>query len=225
MDDERAREPSFPDDLDADPGDDLGRLLGLSDGMYAFAMTLLAVNVDLPQVSIAGDPDQVTAAVFDLLPQVTVFATSFLLVAVYWNVSRRTFRLIKKNDPTLTWLTLLQLMCVAFLPVASGLFDTHGTVRIVIVLYAGTLLVIGILGQLLWQHAQRAKLLDERATPILVNYYSFRGYATIGVYTLLLLAGIIVPDYARVVLLLLFVYPFLQRIYRFWRGFAHKEQA
>ncbi len=225
MNDERARESFFPDDLDADPGDDLGRLVGLSDGMYAFAMTLLAVNVDLPQISIAGNPDQVTAAVFNLLPQVTVFATSFLLVAVYWNVSRRTFRFIKKNDQTLTWLTLLQLMCVAFLPVASGLFDTHGTVRIVIVLYAGTLLAIGILGQLLWQHAQRAQLLDERATPILVNYYSFRGYATIGVYTLLLLAGIIVPDYARVVLFLLFMYPFLQRIYRLWRKLVHKEQA
>lgn len=211
-------QPSFPDDLDADAGDGLGRLIGLSDGIYAFAMTLLAINIDLPQVAASASNADVTNAVLNLTPQFTVYISSFLLVGLYWQVSRRLFRLIVKDDSVLSWLNLAQLMFVAFLPVATGLFDTHPTVPIVVVVYAATLWTIGVVGQLLWRHARVAKLLHPDVPPVLVDYYNFRGNFTIVVYTLLLLGGLFIPVYARLVLLLLLTYPLLQRIYKFWRS-------
>jgi uncharacterized membrane protein len=214
----KSTQPSFPDDLDTDPGDGLARLIGLSDAIYAFAMTLLAVNIDFPQIAASADAEQVTTAVVDLLPQLFIYVTSFILVAMYWQISRRVFRLIERDDQILSWLTLLQLMCVAFIPVATGLFDTHPTVSIVVVVYAGTLWVIGIIMQVLWRHARNAKLLREDVPPMLVDYYDFRGNVTIVVYTLVLLAGLVAPTYARAILLLLLTYPFMQSIYRFWRS-------
>lgn len=214
--------PPLPADLDADPGDGLDRVLGISDGIFGFAMTLLAVNVDFPNLAANTDPAQVTQAVWDLAPQLTIFATTFILVAMYWQVHRRVFRYIKRNDAQVTWLTLLQLMFVAFLPVASGLFDTYPDVTAVIVLYAGTLMAIGVLGSLLWSYAQRAHLIDPNANPIMLEYYTFRGNVTLLIYLLILAVGIVAPLYARTVFFLfILVYPFLQQLFRFWRKLRH----
>src|SRR5581483_2286366 len=112
----------YPDlqNLDADQGDPPDRLISLSDGIFAFAMTLLAINVELPTFTANSTVDEVTQHVVALLPQFFIFATSFLLVALYWTVHRRTFRYIVRSDTTLTWLNILQLLFVAFLPVATG---------------------------------------------------------------------------------------------------------
>jgi uncharacterized membrane protein len=218
--------PSFPDNLDADPGDGLERVIGLSDGIFAFSMTLLAVNVDFPHLASNTDPAQVTAAVWELAPQIAIYATSFLLVAMYWQVHRRTFRFIKRNDAPLTWLNLLQLMFVAFLPVATGLFDTYNNVTAVVVLYAGTLFIIGALGWLLWWHAIRARLVDDKTSPIVLEYYTFRGTVTLIIYLFVLAVGVFIPAYARMVLLLFFlIYPFLQHIFRFWYKVRHSAQG
>lgn len=217
--------PTLPDNLDADPGDGLDRLVGISDGIFGFAMTLLAINVDFPGLPSTTDPTQITQAVWDLAPQIAIYVTSFLLVAVYWQVHRRTFRIIKRNDGPLTWLNLLQLMLVAFLPVATGLFDRYPDVTAVVVLYAGTLFIIGLFGSLLWWHARRANLVDEKANPILLEYYSFRGGVTLVIYFALMAIGVVLPQYARAALLLLLVYPFLQPIFRWWYNFRHGAQG
>ncbi len=225
IDSERqAKLSEIPSDLDVDPDNRTDRLIGLSDGIFAFAMTLLAVNVDLPRLASNLTPAEVTSSVLELAPDFLIYVTSFLLVGVYWQVHRRTFHFIKASDAALTWLNLLQLMCVAFLPVAAGLFDTHTNVSIVIVVYAATLLSIGLVGLLLWRHAISAKLMVENLHPIYVDYYFFRGRATITIYTLMLLVGIVAPEYARLVLLLMFIYPFLQRIFRFLYRNKYAEQ-
>lgn len=226
IDSERqAKLSEIPSDLDVDPDTRTDRLIGLSDGIFAFAMTLLAVNVDLPRRASNLTPAEVTSSVLELAPDFLIYVTSFLLVGVYWQVHRRTFHFIKASDAALTWLNLLQLMCVAFLPVAAGLFDTHTNVSIVIVVYAATLLSIGLVGLLLWRHAISAKLMVENLHPIYVDYYFFRGRATITIYTLMLFVGIIAPEYAQLVLLLMFIYPFLQRIFRFLYRNKYVEQT
>ncbi len=225
IDSERqAKLSEIPSDLDVDPDTRTDRLIGLSDGIFAFAMTLLAVNVDLPRLASNLTPAEVTSSVLELAPDFLIYVTSFLLVGVYWQVHRRTFHFIKASDAALTWLNLLQLMCVAFLPVAAGLFDTHTNVSIVIVVYAATLLSIGLVGLLLWRHAVSAKLMVENLHPIYIDYYFFRGRVTITIYVLMLFVGIIAPEYAQLVLLLMFIYPFLQRIFRFLYRNKYVEQ-
>lgn len=225
IDSERqAKLSEIPSDLDVDPDTRTDRLIGLSDGIFAFAMTLLAVNVDLPRLASNLTPAEVTSSVLELAPDFLIYVTSFLLVGVYWQVHRRTFHFIKASDASLTWLNLLQLMCVAFLPVAAGLFDTHTNVSIVIVVYAATLLSIGLVGLLLWRHAISAKLMVENLHPIYIDYYFFRGRVTITIYVLMLFVGIIAPEYAQLVLLLMFIYPFLQRIFRFLYRNKYVEQ-
>ena len=215
----------FPD-LDADSGDSLDRILNLNDGIFAFSMTLLAVDVNLPSLTRGVDPAQATAQIQELAPQFFIFATTFLLVALYWQVNRRTFRYIARYDARLIWINIIQLLFVAFLPVASGLFDTYTSVPIVIVIYSGTLLAIGLSGQLLWLYATgSANLANDTLTLLVRDYYSFRGYVTITIYLVMLVIGVVAPAQARWVLLaLLFVYPFLKYVFQFWWQRRHPQE-
>jgi uncharacterized membrane protein len=216
----------FPDDLDADPGSSLDRIISLMDGIFAFAMTLLAINVDIPRLAQEATAQQVTEAVINLAPEVLIFVTSFLLVATYWNVNRRMFTLITKSDGLLVWLVILQMVFVAFLPVATGLIDTYPNVPIVVVIYAGTLLAVGVVGQLMFSHARRAGLVDRDVNPILADYYAFRGNFTILIYVMVLLAGLTIAEFARWLLILLVLgYPFLKHAFRFWYQFKHKDSG
>ncbi len=217
--------PPFPD-LDTDSGTDLSRHIGLSDGIFGFSMTLLAVNISLPDLPPHSDVPAITAHIEMLVPLFLVYALSFLLVGLYWQVHRRVFSYITGYDAVVTWLNILQLLFVAFLPVATGLYQTYSEIPIVIVLYTGTLVAIGIVGQLLWHHViGPANLVDPSLTPVLKEYYSFRGYATILVYVVMLLVGLVEPVAARWVLVgLVVIYPFLNRVYRLWWQWRHPNQ-
>lgn len=217
---------SFPDDLDADPGYSMDRLISLGDGIFAFAMTLLAINVDIPQLAPRATPEEITSAVVGLAPQLFIYVTSFLLVALYWQVNRRVFHYIVKSDILVSWLFILQLMFVAFLPVATGLFDTHPGVPVVIFVYTGTLTAIGLLGQALFSHARRARLIDPSTSEIQLDYFSFRGIFTTFIYLVVMITGVFATDYARYFLfILLAFYPFLKHIFRVWYNWRHKASS
>lgn len=208
--------PAFREPDETDKPD---RLISLSDGIFGFAMTLLAINVALPEIGRAATPAQVTEHVLDLLPEFIVFATSFLLVGMYWVVHRRAFRYIIKTDATLTWLNLLQLLFVAFLPVATGLYDTFNFVPIVGLVYGSTLVVIGVIGHAVWRHATKGRrLVQPDLDPELVRYFKFRGELVIAIFVLFTILGYLSPEYGLwVPLLLLVTYPFIARAYRFLR--------
>ncbi len=206
---------SSPVDLDAERDASLDRIIGLSDGIFAFSMTLLAINVELPGLAENIDPTRVTEEVYSLAPKFIFYVTSFLLVGVYWQVHRRVFRCIKSSDTALSWLNLLQLMFVAFVPVATGLFDSYPSVPIVAQVYSGTLLIITGIGWILWRHAKTSGLVDPALDPDLARYMSFRSASISAIYAVMVLVAFIRPEFARWVLLaFVFIYPFLQRIYR-----------
>lgn len=208
--------PPFQEPDETDKPD---RLISLSDGIFGFAMTLLAINVALPAMGASATPEQVTEHVLNLIPEFLVFATSFLLVGMYWVVHRRTFRYIIKADSTLTWLNLLQLLFVAFLPVATGLYDTFNSVPIVALVYGSTLVIIGVIGHAVWYHATKGRrLVSPDLDPELVRYFKFRGDLVIAIFVLYTILGYLTPEYGLwVPLLLLVTYPFIAHAYRFLR--------
>lgn len=104
----------------------LGRLLALSDGVFAIAMTLLALDLRVPEL-----PEPVTnAALLDALgaelPSVAAFLLSFYVVASYWVAHRRVMRSVTSTHPRLIAHTLPLLMLVAALPFPTSLLAEYG---------------------------------------------------------------------------------------------------
>ena len=90
---------------------DFDRLIMLSDGVFAIAITLLAFDVRPPD-SWNGRLESMWAA---LAPLLSAYSLSFLVISVYWLLHRRFLGVILRVDMMATALNLLVLGLVALL--------------------------------------------------------------------------------------------------------------
>ncbi len=144
----------------------LDRLLALADGVFAIAITILVLDIRVP-------PDltvrELTAHVADLIPEVVSYAISFVVIAIYWQAQRETFEYIERHDRVLTWMTLLFLMAIAFLPFPTLLLGEYSNRQISVVFYASDAAVASLLLVGIGWYASRGRRLvsedldDERA--------------------------------------------------------------
>lgn len=141
---------------------DLDRVVFFSDAVFAIAMTVLVLTLQLP----AGTTDaDVAHALRNALPSVYSYALSFAVISLYWLAHHRMFRYIRRLDPTLLVLNLAVLAFVAFVPFPTSVLGDHGDTTAAVVFYASTMAVLGSLLSALWLYASTAHRLISRATP------------------------------------------------------------
>jgi uncharacterized membrane protein len=83
---------------------DPSRVLALSDGVFAIIMTLLVLDIRVPQLSLGKS---LAAALGELRPSVTAFVISFIVAGMYWVGHRDLFGLIRRTDRGLVWLNIV----------------------------------------------------------------------------------------------------------------------
>jgi uncharacterized membrane protein len=126
----------------------LGRLLTLSDGVFAIAMTLLALDLH-PNGATGASWQELLAA---LAPKLKAYAISFAVVAIFWISQRRSFARYVRVDAVLVWLSLMFLALVCLLPAATDLMYTingNGPAF----LYVGLILLISFIQAIGWGYA------------------------------------------------------------------------
>lgn len=107
---------------DADQERGLERLILFSDAVVAIAITLLV----LPLLDLADHRGSLSDMFSDGGSQVMVFFISFLVVASFWVNHRELFEGIDRSTPVLTWMDILWLMTIAFLPFPTEVLGVHG---------------------------------------------------------------------------------------------------
>ena len=136
----------------------LGRLLALSDGVFAFAITLLILNIILPDSTTKAELQQ---ALIALWPKYLAFLISFLVIGLYWIVHVRQFRAIRKYNTGLLWLNLIFLMFIVLIPFSTNVLSNfQGTASVI--LYAANMACAGFMATGLWIYAIRSKLVDTQ---------------------------------------------------------------
>jgi uncharacterized membrane protein len=103
-----------------------GRLLALSDGVFAIAMTLLALDLRLPDLGANPTDAQLRHALGDDWRGYLAFVISFYVVANYWGAHRRAMRAVTTIDTRVIGHTLPLLLLVAALPFPASVLATHG---------------------------------------------------------------------------------------------------
>jgi uncharacterized membrane protein len=133
---------------------DLGRVEAFSDGVFAFAITLLVLGIRIPKPSDADAAEGLHQVLLQQWPSYVAFALTFSLVGIVWTDHRLMFKHFVRTDHVLVWLNLLVLMSVVFLPVPTAVLGTWVATnrnRLTAVLfYGGTWFVAGIILNLLW---------------------------------------------------------------------------
>ena len=107
-------------------GYDLGRLLAFSDGVFAIAITLLVLNIPVPNLPAGTGPDEIRGALLALKPNLGGFVLSFFLVGTYWIGHHRLLLGANRLDGAGLWLNLFVLATVCLIPFSSGVLIRYG---------------------------------------------------------------------------------------------------
>lgn len=107
-------------------GQDLSRVLALSDGVFAFAATLLVLSLALP-LGTQGAAVRTYLLSSDFLRPLYSYAISFLVISLWWRGHHLVFSYIRAYDGTLVRLNFVFLLFVAILPFATGVLTSSGS--------------------------------------------------------------------------------------------------
>lgn len=161
-----------------DSGPDLDRTIYFSDAVFAIAMTLLAVDIKVPQVP----ADQLGQAILEQRREFFAYALSFAVAAAYWLSHHRLFRLLKGYTGGLQRLNLLLLFFVALLAYATDMLAVHDDQPLGVVIYAAALGLIGTVNYWLWIYCGRSGLFRDGVDPRLLAYARVRAPITPAVF-------------------------------------------
>ncbi|MCU0260713.1 MAG: TMEM175 family protein [Ilumatobacteraceae bacterium] len=193
-----------------DDGDDVARNLrtarmeAFSDGVFAIAITLLVLEISLPEDESIGH------GLLTLWPSYVAYVTSFLTIGGVWLSHTLITEYLSSADAILLRLNLALLLMVSFLPFPSRLLaesmnDTEDA-RIVAPFYGLVLLALGILVSAMWRYGVRAGLVRPDADDIEVRSIGRRLSPALGFYVVSIAIGLLLPRLAPLLYMAIAVY-------------------
>ena len=117
------------------------RLAALSDGIFAFAMTLLILDLKVPESSFATDGD-LQAALLHLFPRFVTFLMSFMTLGIFWVGQQTQLNHLKRSDRDYTWISMGFLIGVVMVPFSTSLLASHIGLRTAMLIYWSNILAI-----------------------------------------------------------------------------------
>jgi uncharacterized membrane protein len=143
----------------------LDRIGGLSDGVFAIAMTLIVLEIHVPDPGPIRSEQDLWNALLTLGPRLVTYLMSFLTLGIFWNGQQTQLNLFATANRDLTWLQLAFLATVALMPFSTSLLAEFITYRLALVAYWANIFLIGLLLYLNWIYAARKGLVTKEATP------------------------------------------------------------
>ena len=194
---------------------ELERIVFFSDAVYAIAITLLAIELKVPDLKIEST-EALLRALLSEWPRFLAFTFSFGIVAIYWLAHHRYFRYIKRYDERLIALNMLMLFFIALIPFSASILGEYGNLAGGIWVYAANMFFLGIAGGALWHHATTGhRLTAPDLDTQIVRYIQLRAFATPLAAVLVVVLSFFIGSAANFGWLLIFVWQwFVARRYK-----------
>jgi uncharacterized membrane protein len=190
---------------------DIGRLNAFTDGIMVVSMTLLVLNIEVPEQIAELKGGALLSALGEMWPRFLAYMLSFVVVAQYWRGYTQAFGGMKAADEGFVARNIWFLLVVGFVPFTSALLsENDGAVPTM--LYAANMVGISLMLIALWWHANGAGLLG----PVLTGRDRLETVLPwlqiAGVFGLSILIAPIHPGWAKLSWILLAVLPWVGRI-------------
>jgi uncharacterized membrane protein len=144
------------------------RVEAFSDGIFAIAITLLVLEIQVPSPDLTGHGSTLLQALLGLWPSYLGYLISFVTIGVMWVNHHSMFVLIRRTDRYFLLISVFFLMCIAFLPfptavLAEYLSEPKGR-RVAVALYSASFVLIALAYNALWWYAVwGGRLLEQDA--------------------------------------------------------------
>jgi uncharacterized membrane protein len=178
-----------------------GRLEAFSDGVFAVIITLMALEIKVPQGS-----DLV--ALQAMYPVLLDHILSFTYIGIYWNNHHHLLHLVEKVDGRVMWANLHLLFWLSLVPVATAWADEHPSRSIPVALYGSFLMLSGFAYRLLVMAILRIHGPDSAIARAVGS--DFKGKISLVLYTVgigLAFVHPIIGDFFYVVVAVLWIVP------------------
>jgi uncharacterized membrane protein len=141
---------------------DKTRLENLSDAVFAIVLTLLVIEIKVPEFH----QDLVTNtdlwwALWDITPLFMSYYLSFVVLTMFWLSHHALYGLIAKNiNRIMILLNFFYLCMIAFIPFSSHLIGTYPTHELAFIIYGLNILAIGVANYALLRYAVYSHEID-----------------------------------------------------------------
>jgi uncharacterized membrane protein len=142
-------------------GQSVERLAALSDGIFGVAMTLLLLELHVPEKTHIQSDADLRRELVRLAPELVVYLMSFITLGIFWVGQQTQLNHLARSERHLTWLHLAFLFAVTIVPFSTRLLTAFIMYRTALLVYWLNILLLGVLVYACWVRSMRAGLLKQ----------------------------------------------------------------
>jgi uncharacterized membrane protein len=184
-------------------GIEFSRIVAFSDGVFAIAITLLVLQINVPAHPPAGDT--LFDEILDTHRDFIAYGISFAVLGKLWLAHHRFFAAVERFDPVLMGLNLLYLAWVVLVPFTSEVLGDYGDDSTGVILYAAIMAAVTITFQVQIVYAYRKQMIRSEMREYERQYVGAANFAIAAVFLLSIPVALVSPLVATVMWLLVFV--------------------
>jgi uncharacterized membrane protein len=140
-------------------GKNVERIVALGDGIYSVAMTLLVLDLHVPDaVKVVTENDFLFATKL-LLPRLLIYLMSFTTLGIFWIGTQTVLDRIERSDRHFSWLNLAFFVLLTLVPFSTSLLATFITFRSALLVYWANLFLLGASILSVWLYAWKFGLM------------------------------------------------------------------
>jgi uncharacterized membrane protein len=139
-------------------GKNLDRLTALSDGVFAFAMTLLVLDLRPPNLGAVPSEAGLLGALHGILPNLGTYLMSFLTLGIFWIGQQTQLNSFERSDRNLSWIHIMFLLGIAILPFSTALLAKYMMLRTALLIYWLNILYLGVVLFVSWNYVDAKSL-------------------------------------------------------------------
>ncbi|HKV28914.1 MAG TPA: TMEM175 family protein [Candidatus Acidoferrales bacterium] len=169
------------------------RFEAFSDGVYAFAITVLILGIALPVFKNPPSDRELAHALLHLWPNLLAYTLSFAVIGIMWQNHHALFRLVQRIDRMTVFLNLVLLGVTVFIPFATSTLGAYPSMRSSTFLYGLTLTGSAIVYNLLLGHLIRSAAFHASASKATIRQTVVAYRVGMATYIVAMLASLVAP--------------------------------
>ena len=204
----------------------LERLILFSDAVFAIAITLLVIEIKVPEIEQDHlSESALLQALAERIPKFFGFIISFMFIGIYWTIHHRMFGYVVNYSKRLITLNLFFLFAIALMPFSTGFYSDYVMKHVAtpVIFYTGNIILLGFFNFLMWRHISNpAHQLSKGLTRADARYFSFRAVLVPLLFTIFAFVYLMNPTIAVYLPILV---PFIMRFMARRHAKKNKKQS
>ncbi len=178
----------------------LERLILFSDAVFAIAITLLVIEIKIPEIHEGPVTDKALLhKLSEIIPKFIGFLISFLLIGQYWIIHHRMFGYVINFTNNLIWLNIFFLLTVAMMPFSTGFYSEYVRTKTMtpVIFYTANIASLGFINFFMWRYISNPKRnISENLTKPMARFFSTRALAVPVIFIIFSFVYLVAPKIA-----------------------------